>query len=174
MHSNSSEKALKQLRWRELFEGVGVTAIVASLIFVGYQIQQDHDIARSQLGSETFAMLGQIYEARSGPELSEIYFKMLDSPEELSTVEMLRVNNYLQSVTQLFFRECFLMRRNVFIECEDLIRSHVPLFFGNAYAKKWWEGSMMKRYLPEWVDEEISRVDPQAEIERIEEIRSAL
>ena len=165
---------MRELSWRELFEGIGVAAIVASLIFVGYQIQQDRNIARSQLGSETFAMFGQIYEARYGPELSEIYVKMLESPDELSTVEMLRVNNYLQSVTQLFFRECYLMRRSVFVECEELIRSHVPLFFGNAYAKKWWKGSMMKRILPGWVDEEISRVDPQAELERIEEIRNAL
>jgi len=159
-----------QLRWRELLETVGIVAVVASLIFVGYQIQQDHDIARSQLGSETFVMLDNIYEARYDPVLASAYVKMLDSPEELTKVEVFQLNSHLQAMAQIFFRECYLTRRDVFTECEELIRSHIPLYFGNKYAQIWWEGSMMKSFLPEWVDEEISKVDPNTESQRIEAI----
>ena len=38
-----------QIRWRAIAEGVGVVAIVGSLIFVGLQIQQDQQIALAQI-----------------------------------------------------------------------------------------------------------------------------
>jgi len=157
-----------------LFEPVGLAAIVASLVFVGYQIQQDHEIARSQLSSETIVMLAAIYETMSESDFSDVYVKMLDSPENLSTSEMVQINSHLQAVSQIFFRECFLMRGGVFGECEELIRSHIPLFFGNKYAQTWWEGSLMKAFLPDWVDEEISKLDPDTEMQRIEAVKNDL
>ena len=163
-----------QLRWRDLIETVGIASLIASLVFVGYQIQQDRDIARSQLGSETFVMLDSIYEARYDPLLAAVYVKMLDSPEELTTVEAFQINSHLQAIAQILFRECYLTRRGVFTECEELILSHIPLYFGNAYAQIWWEGSLMKSFLPEWVDEEISKIDPDTESQRIRGILQRL
>ena len=40
---------MKLANWKYLVEIVGITAIVASLIFVGIQIQQDQRVARSQV-----------------------------------------------------------------------------------------------------------------------------
>ena len=47
---------MQQLRWKETFEVVGVIAIIASLLFVGFQLRQDHLIAKSALSSEAFAI----------------------------------------------------------------------------------------------------------------------
>jgi hypothetical protein len=163
---------LNQLRWKELFETIGLAAIVASLVFVGYQVRQDRAIARAQLGSESIFLLNATYEVMYDPGFSEAYAKMLDNPGGLSTSEMLQINYRLESITGIFFRECYLVRRGVFVGCESLIRTHIPLFFGNKYAQMWWEGSTFKPLLPGWVDEEISKLDPNTEMRKIEAIKN--
>jgi hypothetical protein len=160
-----------QLRWKEWFEALGIAAIVASLVFVGYQIKQERVIARAQLGSETTFLVNAVYEVMYDPDFSDVYSKMLEDSSSLSISEMLQINNRLESVSGIFFRECYLVRRGVFAECEGFIRAHIPIFFGNEYAQKWWKGSKQKSYLPDWVDEEISKLDPKTEMRQIEDIR---
>jgi hypothetical protein len=43
---------MKFKEWNEIAELVGIAAIVASLVFVGLQMRQDHVFARSELGSD--------------------------------------------------------------------------------------------------------------------------
>jgi hypothetical protein len=162
-----------QFRWKDWFELLGIAAIVASLIFVGYQIQQDRAIARAQLGSETHVLMNAVYEAMYEPDFSEVYAKMLEDPDSLSTSEMLQINNRLDAVTDLFFRECYLVRRGVFANCDLMIRAYIPRFFGNEYAQKWWKATPAadKSFLPDWMDEEISKQDPEKEMRLIEDIK---
>jgi hypothetical protein len=147
-------------------------AVVASLIFVGYQIQQDRDIARAQLGSESIFLLNSLYEAMYDPEFSDTYAKMLDDPDGLSNSEMLQINYRLESVVGIFFRECYLVDRGVFAVCEPLIRTHIPMFFGSEYAQIWWKGSTFRPLLPDWVDEEVLSLDPNTEKQKIEAIKN--
>jgi hypothetical protein len=160
-----------QIRWKEWFETLGLAAIVASLVFVGYQIQQDRAIARAQLGSETHGLINAVYEAMYDPGFSDVYAKMLEDSDSLSTSEMLQVNNRLASVTDLFYRECYLVRRGVFANCDQMIRAYIPRFFGNEYAQKWWKAYPGKSFHPEWIDEEISKLDPETDMRLIEDIR---
>jgi hypothetical protein len=37
------------MKWKEIAEAIGIAAIVASLVFVGFQIRQEDDIARLEL-----------------------------------------------------------------------------------------------------------------------------
>ena len=165
---------MTQLRWKELFEVVGLAAIVASLVFVGFQIRQDRVIARSELASGTADVLLSIQEMMADPEYARVYAKMLDQPEDLSVEEMLQINRTLQMVSTLFFRECYLTDRGVFVECDGLIRSHMPLYFGNKYAQAWWKDSYMKPNLPNWVSEEIAGLDPDTERQRLEKVKEGL
>jgi hypothetical protein len=165
---------MKKIGWKDVAELLGIAAIVASLVFVGFQIQQDRVIARSSLTSETVAMLVGMQHSMSSPESSAVYAKMLDRPGDLSLDEMLQINHRLEAVTQIFFRECYLKNRGVFPDCDRLIRVHLPIFFGNKYAQTWWEGSIMKPLLPNWVGEEIAKLDPDTEMDRIEAIKREL
>lgn len=162
---------MAQFRWKEWIEAIGIATIVASLVFVGYQIQQDRAIARAQLGSETHTLINAVYEAMYDPEFSDVYAKMLEDSDSLSLSEMLQVNNRLNAVTDLFFRECYLVRRGVFANCDQMIRANVPRFFGNEYAQKWWKAQPQRSLLPEWLDEEILKVDPKTDMRIIEDIR---
>lgn len=163
------------VKLRYIAETIGVLSIVASLVFVGYQIQQDRVIARAELGSDSVAMDIAIHEALHNPELSGTYWKMLRNPEDLSEVEILQMNNLLQRITELFFRECYLFARGIFPECKQMIESHAPLFFGNKYAQLWWEKETnFKPFLPSWVDAQIKSIDPSIELNNIEALKSRL
>ena len=162
---------MAQFRWKDWIEVVGIAAIVASLVFVGYQIQQDRAIARAQLGSETHGLMNAVYEAMYDPEFSDVYAKMLKDSDSLSTSEMLQINSRLSSVADLFYRECYLVRRGVFAHCDLMIRAYIPRFFGNEYAQKWWKASREQFYLPEWINEEILKLDPDTDLQFIEDIR---
>lgn len=73
---------MKSPNWRNLAEAIGVTAIVASLLFVGFQLRQDAKIARAEVlgafvattismnqGNYPYADL--IMKANRGEEMSE-------------------------------------------------------------------------------------------------------
>ena len=43
---------MRRVRWKDLAEVIGFVALIASLIFVGLQIRQDHKIARLQTAAD--------------------------------------------------------------------------------------------------------------------------
>ena len=96
---------MKLANWKNLVEIVGITAIVASLIFVGIQIQQDRRVASSQVTltalEAAVAMNTAIAEhagiwvkARNQEVLSEIEIEIV---EELIAAAQTRA--YLQSLS---------------------------------------------------------------------------
>jgi hypothetical protein len=126
-------------RLKDLFESIGVIAIVASLIFVGLQLQQERELMRSELGANSQEFSATIDLAFTDPDMSAAWAKMLDSPEDLTLEEMLRVNGVLQAVRRLFLRECYLLAMDVFGECDSLVRGQAAQYFGNKYAQAWWK-----------------------------------
>jgi hypothetical protein len=80
----------KSPSWRDLAEAIGVAAIVASLLFVGYQLRLDAQIARAEVSgafvSRTITMNQEnlpyadlIAKANRGDALSEAELYRLDS-----------------------------------------------------------------------------------------------
>ena len=156
---------MKQRSWKELFETVGLIAVVASLIFVGQQLRQDHVIARSQLGAETFERLEAIHVLKGASEFSEAYAKMLIEPERLTDSERVQLDSMYQMLVNIWVRECYLVARGIYVECGNAIRMQIRRYFGNRYAKSWWKanGASEGIYtLPEWVDSEIENADEDA------------
>ena len=94
-------------RWRSIFEITGLVAVIASLIFVGIQLRQDHVIARSDLGAGSFDYMASINETMSDPMFANTYAKMLTKPRDLSVEEQISLNGLLMRVAELFSRECY-------------------------------------------------------------------
>ena len=103
---------MTQKRWKELFEATGLVAIVASLIFVGFQLRQDQNIARSELTSESFKLMIGLSETLIEPEFAATYAKMLDRPEDLTVSEMVQVDNLLESVKKIYQRRERIFNQN--------------------------------------------------------------
>lgn len=163
-------------KFNEIAELVGIVAIVASLIFVGMQIRQDHVIARSQLGAGSFESLAALRREMTGSEFASTYARMIERPEQLTTVEQLQVNAYLDAAKFLIIRECYLVVRDIFAECGVLVREYGPYFFGNRYAQTWWRLQSPKNleFLEDWVDDEISSIDPEYNLKELRAIQEGL
>ncbi len=152
---------------KEILEAIGLVAIVASLVFVGFQLQQDRVIAQAQLTSDTFEVGRSIQEDLSNHDLARVFAKMLEQPEDLTFVEKLQVDNLFRRVTGAYKRECYLMGRGILAECEELIRDTAWIFFGNKYGQSWYQlnglqGDEDDKFfpIPNWIEAEIESYDP--------------
>lgn len=142
--------------WRNVFEFVGLLAIVLSLVFVGIQMRQDHRLARAELGAGGTEALNDLQLIATDSEFARTFAKMLNEPVELTDEEMIQINSFLSSVKAHFIRECYLVQRGVYQECVELIRAIGPDYFGSTYAQLWWKQNWKPTlYLPEWVNDEI-------------------
>jgi len=59
---------MKSISSKDIAEFVGISAIVASLIFVGLQLRQSHEIALSEAWQQRSAMVTDVFIALSGNE----------------------------------------------------------------------------------------------------------
>jgi len=152
---------LSKFRARDVFEGIGLFAIVLSLIFVGIQIQQDQALTRADLGSRGVETIINLKLHASDPDFAIAFAKMIDHPSELTDDEMIQINNYLSAVKSLFIRECYLLARGVYEECDEMFRGNAPYFFGSHYAKAWWKGNWRSGlYSEDWMNDVIEDLDP--------------
>jgi len=153
---------MKNINWKVSAELIGIVAIVASLVFVGMQMQQDRVHARAELGADSFSNLALMSLELTGVDFAPVFAKAVQKPEELTTAEKLQVNGYLEAFTYLVIRDCYLKERAVFVECDIIVREYGPRFFGNHYAQTWWK--LQKAgdlgFMPDWVDAVITDIDP--------------
>jgi hypothetical protein len=93
---------MKSLHWRDIADLVGVAAIVASLIFVGLQLQQDRKLGMADITSartESVVALTQLV-----TENSELWIKGLDG-EQLSTVEEMTFFAIAETIETYLYEE---------------------------------------------------------------------
>ena len=129
------------MSWKDVAEFVGIIAIVASLLFVGLQLQQDRQLARAELGSNANEFMGVVDLQMSDPDVGRVWAKMLASPQDLSVAEMVQVDGILRSAYVMMLRECYLVVMEVFAECATLVGVVARNYFSNRYAQAWWRHS---------------------------------
>jgi len=132
---------MSSVGWKEIAEFVGIIAIVASLLFVGIELQQDRQLARAELGSNANEFMGLVDLSMSDPSVGGVWAKMLESPQDLSVAEMVQVNGILRSAYSMMLRECYLVVMDVFSECRVLVGVVANNYFANEYAQAWWRHS---------------------------------
>lgn len=162
--------------WKTIGEAIGLLAIVASLIFVGFQMRQDRTIARSELASDGFDRMSEIAHILIETELATTYVKMLEEPDSLTTKDKLQLNAFYTQVSDFMARECYLVERGVYVECENALHDSIRRYFGNPYAKAWWQvaNTSPNVDLPAWVHDEILNSSPDAELMRLESLQQEI
>ena len=166
---------MKKTDWKGTAELIGIAAIVASLVFVGLQMRQEQELARADLGSRGVETLIDLRLRASESDFAETYSKMLEHPSELTDGEMLQINNYLSAVQSLFVRECYLLARDVYGECDEMFKANAPFFFGSQYAQTWWKRNWSPSlYTPSWMNDEVENLDIEVGRRMLEEIRKDL
>ena len=129
---------MRNHEWKGAVEFVGITAILAGLLFVYLEIQQNGDIARADLASGAAERIDSIYQHLSETELSSIYAKSLHEPGELTEVERIQLNAFFERVFRIFGREWALFHFGVADDYRILPTQIAPVFFHSGYGKIWW------------------------------------
>ena len=165
-------------RWKEMFELLGLAAIVASLIFVGYQLRQDRTIARSELTSETIALMNEINLRASEPDMAKTITKMMSQPEDLTLADVYQLDRLFSSVVGTIIRECALKARGVFDECDNLARTQIKNYFSSNYGRAWFRLNAPRPDsvidLPSWLHDEMNNPPPETHRQRLMEVKESM
>ncbi len=130
---------MKSTNWKDIAELIGIAAIVASLIFVGLQMQQDRDMTLIQVLADQDDT--QIEWTRLINENAELWAKGLDAAE-LDKLDTLRFD----SLTNAYFsKRSYLYQRTVISDtrpASQIARASaeaIASFPGleAAWAKRW-------------------------------------
>jgi hypothetical protein len=167
-------KRLDSAKLNDWMQVVGIFAVVASLIFVGLQMQLDRRLARAELGSGSLEFRALVELARSDPDISKAWTKMLESPQDLSGTEIVSVNGILRSANLIAVRECYLVAVGVFVECEAIVNAVAIDFFANEYAQTWWRhNSRSNPYGTfDFINDIVTSAEPSGNRSAIEEVRA--
>jgi len=133
---------MKLTNWKAIAESIGISAIVASLIFVGFQIQQDRRVAESQVNMAAL----EIALARDAAisEYADIWVKARDmqdlSEEEVEILErlvrMAAQKAFLGALATLRIRDG--VGSYEFKNAPGQVMEFAILLHENAGAKKTW------------------------------------
>ena len=127
------------------------------------------------MGADSFANLASVSLELTSADFAATFAKVLEHPEQLTTAEKLQMNGYLDAFKYAVLRDCYLKEREVFVECDIIVREYGPIFFGNRYAQSWWQlqNSRDLSFLPDWVDSVITGIDPELNVRMLEAIQDA-
>lgn len=160
---------------KEFVDTAGIVAVVASLVFVGLQLQQEQLIAQASLGSVTLEELAAFEEGFTDPEVAAIYAKMIEDPNSMTTAEMAQANGLLGQMIHYWIREDYLFELGVFGERSRIFAFYDTLLFGNKYAQVWWDSN--KSRFPEYeklISAAIENTSVTGSIDSFHDIRSKL
>ena len=117
---------METFRWREVAEVVGVAAIVASLIFVGLQLQQDEEIAIVETRGSITASKMNLAEIVKGN--GSIWRKGLDG-EDLTEAEHIEFLAMFEAVESHYFTMFIRWGRLNVIDPEEAAREFAYAVF---------------------------------------------
>jgi hypothetical protein len=89
---------LKNISWKYVFEGIGVIAIVASLILVAMELRQNTKVAQANALFQLSAALDDSYRRRAqDPELAQLIKDGHDDEESLTEIEREQFASWLRA-----------------------------------------------------------------------------
>ena len=134
---------MKQPNWKSLVEIVGISAIVASLIFVGLEMRQSREIAMSDGALANAA--NEIERHLAISENSDIWLKG-NAGAELSESEMLQFQGLVQIVDAAEFMEIARLRRVGADDIADSLTADFSVFlYENPGARRIWTDIVQSR-----------------------------
>jgi hypothetical protein len=115
--------------------------VIASLVLVGLQLNQNADLLRIQLLYEETGRLIQSEQALYGEEAARIWAKSINSPRDLKLEELRIVEAYLYSSVEMW-RATHMLSRHGLLDAEDDWKHRIvieaPYLLGNEYGSAWW------------------------------------
>jgi len=167
-------KASKISEWLQV---IGSFGLLAGLILVALQIQQNTILVRAELVSNASDAWINIDASKQSETFASVLAKSIVNPQELTTAEILELDGYLFTYIDQLVRDRDLYDLGVFdTPPEALVQGSLNDYFGNEFARAWWAETKWKFALDivEAIDREMENISVSQDIDYIERIKSRL
>ena len=130
---------MNNVKWKDIAELVGIAAIVASLVFVGLQMRQTHDIALGTLYQMRSDAAREVRVARIDPALYDQSSSKAINGEELDQNDILRLGR-MNSVVFNHFENTHYLYQLGFVPAEhwDSDKRQLAGILKNQRRKEQW------------------------------------
>ena len=156
---------------------VGVFGVLAGLILVALQIQQNTVLVSAELDSNSMDAWIEIDASKQGENFAGVLVKAIESPRDLTIAEMIELDGYLYTYVDQLVRERQLYLLGVFDNPpEALIRVSIYDYIGNEFAQAWWAETKWKfgSEIIEILDREMVSISANQDIEYVGRIKARL
>ena len=136
-------------RWLSLAANLG---LMAGLILVAVQINQNSQLARLHLISEGNVARNQIWAGVLGEDPAVALARSIENPAEMNFADYIVVDAYLYTSMSLFYRIYELANEGIFDESDwqQMVESFAPWLLGSTFGRAWWFGSGREFFAPEF------------------------
>ena len=138
-------------RWLSLGANVG---LLAGLVLVACEINQNSQLARAQLINEGNVALSHVWSNLMGENPTQAIARSVERPHEMSFSDFLVVDAYLFSSFNLLYRNYELAREGIFgmRDWQQGVDGYAAWFLGNPFGRAWWQEEARHFFSPEFAD----------------------
>ena len=161
----------------EWLQVIGSFGVLAGLILVALQIQQNTVLVRAELISNDSDAWISIDASKQSERFASVLAKSIVNPQELNAAEILELDGYFFTYIDQLIRDRELYDLGVFDNpMESLVRGSLSDYFGNEFARAWWAETKWKFSLDivETIDKEMVGISVTQDIDYIERIQARL
>jgi hypothetical protein len=125
--------------WLQVSANLG---ILAGLVLVGFQMQQNSDLLRTQLSYQESSRYIQNEQVMWGENPAEVWAKSIESPSDLTLAEQRIVESILW-VNVEEWRAAYRLSKIGLLgnEWKERVTGQAGYMLGNDYGRAWWKSS---------------------------------
>jgi hypothetical protein len=137
-------------------------ALLAGLILVAYELNQNRSLARMELVNEGNVVQNQIWANLMGEVPGEVIARALECPEEMTYADFMAMDAFLFTSLNTLYRNYELAEEGIFTEEEwrQSVETYASWFLGSSFGRVWWEEEARSFFPSEfanYVDEQVSK-----------------
>lgn len=159
--------------WIQVIASIGV---VAGLILVAYELRENRLFAIAEAKRSAISEWANVSRAQFESEIFEVYVKSFESPESMSSAEMLKMGSWLTSTVGLFDLQYRMYEIGLADDPTADLVNDFQYYLGSRFARAWYaeNRSWLSPHLVEVIDNEIVKTPVETKSSYIEGLRSLL
>lgn len=136
-------------------------ALLAGLVLVAYELNQNRSLARMDLVNEGNVVQNQIWANLMGELPGEVIARAAECPEEMTYADFMAMDAFLFTSMNTLYRNYELAEEGIFTaeEWRQSVETYASWFLGNPFGRAWWTEEARGFFPPEfasYVDEQVA------------------
>jgi hypothetical protein len=148
----------KPVSWLSIATDIG---LLAGLVLVAYEINQNSQLARSALVNEGNVASNQFFANVMGENPADVIANSVECPEAMTYADFMAMDAFLFTGINTLYRNFELAQEGFFTEKDwrVFVEGYATWYLGNSFGRAWWDEE--GRYF--FRDEFVNHVDLQLE-----------